>query len=421
MAFAEIKRHPYWEALLSEVHARPIEMIPQVCRLRRLILAMPTEAGGIVRMVDRVADFCARNDHPAPALHGRQHRYHVGERQVTWEFHTEFVSLTWCSPLEDQDSWPREVGLEAASISHVVGGVRVDVIADCTIPERLLPGFNIPSLCLSSIEDGKAQIATDFVADNDGFTRLELAAGSLTPLRRSIIARRLLEIDTYRAMAMLGLPLAREIAPALRTIELELSEVVAMLSDTASSGGLQSPLNRLHSLSVRSGQLTEQLDYRFAASQAYGAILRARLSGLREAQTSLGSTLTNFIGNRVEPALGTCAAMEKRLTVFSAKAERVASLLNVKVGIDIQTQNAAVLDNIAGTARSQFHLQRTVEGLSIIAISYYLIGIVNYLFSGPLEYLHWQKAVVTSIVAPVTVLSVWMMMRRIRKDHCIAD
>jgi uncharacterized membrane-anchored protein len=155
-------------------------------------------------------------------------------------------------------------------------------------------------------------------------------------------------------MALLGLPLAREVSPALRATEIELTDLMESLSEATTSETVQTALTALDALSVRSGQLSERLGYRFAACHAYGDILRTRLAGLRESSTAFGSSLTHYIGNRVDPGLATCAAMEKRLAVLSSKIERAISLLNVRIGVDMQQQNNAVLDNIAQTARSQF-------------------------------------------------------------------
>ena len=139
--------------------------------------------------------------------------------------------------------------------------------------------------------------------------------------------------------------------------------------------------------------------------------------GSRKAPTSLGSSLSSYIGNRVEPALTTCSAIEKRLSVLSDKIERAIGLLNVRIELDVQIQNKAVLETIAQTAQSQFRLQRTVEGLSTIAISYYLLGILSYALAGPLEGLHVEKTMALSISAPFVVLIVWLLVRRVRKAH----
>ena len=402
---------------MDEVHARPVDIIEATCRVRRLVFVMPGRAGAVTDALGRFAEFCSTAGHAVPTPDSRQHGFVASDRQVTWEFHTEFVTVTWRSHLGDKETSPAGLGLEAIGDGLLVGAMRIDVIDDPAIPDQLVPGFNLPSLCLAEIEGGRGQVATDFVPDAARFTRFELAAGGLSPLRRSIIARRLLEVETYRTMALLGLPLARSASPPLREIEIELTRLMDGLSEARTSTDFQHTLATLQELSVRSGRLSERLDYRFAAGKAYGDILRVRLGGLRETSTTRGSTLTHYLGNRVDPGLATCAAMEKRLATLSAKIERAIGLLNVRIGVDSQLQNAAFLDSIARTARSQFLLQRTVEGLSTIAISYYLLGIVSYVFAGPLEELHWSKTMALSLCAPLIVLAVWLMARQVRKSH----
>lgn len=409
--------HPYRAAIMDEVHARPVEIVPPVVRLRRLVFVMPAEAGAMRRVFQNYVGFCEAIGVAPPGPVNRQHSFNVQDRHVTWEFHTEFITITWRGALTDWDNWPADIGLDAVGEGLLIGAMRIDVTDDRTIPERLLPGFNLPSLCLADIDSNKGQVATDFVPDADRYTRFELAVGNLGDLRRSIIVRRLLEIETYRTMALLGLPLARALSPELRVIELELTALMESLSHATTPAAVQQALGALHTLSVRSGQLSERLGYRFAAGHAYGDVLRMRLAGLRESGTSQGSTLAHYIGNRVNPGLATCAAMEKRLEVLSDKIERAVGLLNVRIGVDMQVQNTAVLDRIAATARSQFLLQRTVEGLSTIAISYYLLGIVGYALAGPLGLVHWDKTMALSLAAPVVLLTVWLMVRAIRRSH----
>jgi uncharacterized membrane-anchored protein len=411
--------HPQRAAIMDEVHARPVEIVPEACRVRRLVLVMPGEAGAMQRAFERFAAFRQTAGVAVPQSGTRQYSFETAQRAVTWEFHNEFVTITWRAVSDDQENWPDDIGLDAIGDGTLIGAMRVDVIADATVPERLMPGFNLASLCVSDVENGKAQMATDFVPDAARFTRFEFAAGALTMLRRSILLRRLLEVETYRSMALLGLPLARAASAELREMETELSTVIGDLSDATTPQGAQTVLDALHRLSVRSGQLSERLGYRFAAGRAYGEVLRTRLTGLRESGTNLGSTLTHYIGNRVDPGLATCAAIEQRLQVLSDKIERAIGLLNVRISVDMQVQNAALLDNIARTARSQFLLQRTVEGLSTIAISYYLLGIVSYLLGGPLTELHWDKTWALTIAAPLVVLVVWLMARSVRRAHDI--
>lgn len=409
--------HPDRRAIMAELHARPIDIIAGSARVRRLVFVVSPTPGAMDRIVDRFTRFLAANGVVPPDATARQFATTIGQRVVTWEFHTEFVTLTWRSDLTDRENWPPDIGIEVFSEAALIGAMRVDVMSDATIPERLLPQFALSSLCAVTVENGQAQVVTDFVEDADGYTRFEFAAGGLTPLRRSIVTRRLLEVDTYRTMALLALPLARRISPDLRAAETELTDLTERLPEATTTDGVQRALTALHALSVRSGQISERTGYRFAAAQAYGAILKARLTGLREAETAIGSTISRYLGNRVDPALATCAATEKRLGVLASKIERAIELLNVRIGLDLQIQNQTLLESLASTAQSQFRLQATVEGLSVIAISYYLLGILGYALAGPLERFEVDKALALSIAAPFAVLLVWLFVRTIRRRH----
>ena len=422
--------HPDRQAITEELHARPVDIIDGVARVRRLVFVTPD--GGGDAPIARFNAFCAAHNIEPMPRGVRQTGFTVGTRAVTWEFHTEFVTITWRAPLGDAENWPTDIGLEATGAAGLIAATRIDVIADSDavadfpaldviadseIPARFIPQFNVSSLCVSDVEDGAAQIATDYVTDADGFTRLEFAAGALTALRRSILVRRLLEIDTYRSMAMLALPLARRASPDLASAERDLSALIETLAAATTSESIQAALDALHRLSIRSGQLSERLGYRFAAAKAYGRILEARLEGLREGPTALGSTIGRYLSNRVDPALATCLAIEKRLETLTDKIERAIELLNVRIGLDLQIQNKSVLETIASTAQSQFRLQATVEGLSVIAISYYALGILSYVLAGPLEFAHFDKTLAVSIAAPVTILIVWWAVRRVRRTH----
>lgn len=333
---------------------------------------------------------------------------------MTWELHTEFVTLTWASRPDDDDNWPQCIGLEAFSSEALIAAARVDVIEGGCISDQLLAGFRRASLCASGIEEGRGAVATDFVADADGFTRFEFAAGEIAPLQRAIIVRRLLEIETYRTLALLGLPLARAISPELQGAESRLGTLVEGMVHATTTEQAQAALSALHALSVQAGELVERTSYRFAASHAYGEVLRARLGALAERPLPGATSLARYLGNRIDPALATCRAVEKRQAALAGKMERATELLNTRISLDIQAQNKAVLGTIADTARSQYRLQKTVEGLSTIAISYYLLGILGYVLNGVSEFAHLSKPVLLAVAAPFVLLAVWMMIRSIR-------
>lgn len=406
--------HPFRQAVLDEVHARPIEFVACPARVRRVALLLPHSPNAVAEAHRLFSEWCAEAGHACPAAHARQHSYDAGGRHVTWELHTEFVTLTWAGLLNDQENWPDDIGLEAFEAEMLIAAARIDVIDGATVPEHILAGFQRASLCSSKIEENQGEVATDFVTDSDGFTRFELAAGDIGALRRAIIVRRLLEIETYRALALLGLPLARSVSPDLRGTESKLGAVVESLVYATTTDQAQTALSALHALSVKAGELVEKTSYRFAASRAYGEVLRARLKGLGERPLPAASTLERYLGNRIDPALATCLAVEKRQSALADKIDRATELLNTRISLDIQTQNKEVLRTIADTARSQFRLQRTVEGLSTIAITYYLLGILAYVLNGVSEFAAVSKPLVIAAAAPLIMFAVWQLIRSVR-------
>ena len=407
--------HPWRRIVADEVHARPIALMPASGRVRRVAMQLPQRADAVGVAQAAFAAWC--NGAGVTPPQGRQHSFEVRGYRVTWELHTEFVTLTWIAPLSDAEAWPEGIGLEALADFPLMVQTRVDLIAEAAVPERLIPTFSLPSLSVSTIEDGRGQIATDFVPDKDGFTRIEFAAAGISDIRRGVVVRRLLEIDTYRVFALMGLPLARELSPELSAAEADLGRELELLAGVDTIEQSHAALDTLHALSVRAGQLAEKTAYRFAASFAYDEVLDLRLERLGEDTVGYASTLRRYLGNRIEPAIATCRAFEKRQAALASKLDRAIGLLNTRIGLDMQMQNRSVLSRISDTAQSQYRLQRTVEGLSVIAISYYALGILSYVLTGAEEVAHFSKPLAVALAAPVVILLVWVGVRMVQRRH----
>ena len=64
----------------------------------------------------------------------------------------------------------------------------------------------------------------------------------------------------------------------------------------------------------------------------------------------------------------------------------------------------------------QLRLQQTVEGLSVLAISYYAIGIIGYIMKPVMPYLPGlDSSSLLGMAAPAIVLAVWYFVRRLRR------
>ena len=408
--------HPDREMAQAEIHARPISQIAKPARVRRIafLLGQDAQAAQAARL--RVAAFCVDAGVAPPDASARRFSFETGPRRVTWELHTEFYTVTWIAPYDDAEPWPPGIGLEAVGSDRIVVAVRIDVVAAETIPPSALSGFDELSLCYSFIEGGVAQLATDFVVDDQGFTRYELAAGTVGPNLLGSIVRRVLEIETYRVLALIGISLGRSVSPQLSRLEARLTEAMEGIGVATTASDSHATLETMHELQVAAAHTVEQTRYRFAASQAYGDILRQRLINLDEHRNGEYRTLQRYLDHRVNPALATFRALEQRQAALFEQMARSTALLGTRISLDIQTQNRTILETISHTAKSQYELQGTVEGLSTIAISYYLLGIIGYALHVLEPTYEHQKTIAIAVLAPLIVLVVWLRMKRIHKN-----
>jgi uncharacterized membrane-anchored protein len=299
----------------------------------------------------------------------------------------------------------------------VISGVRIDIRTWDARAERLIESFDPASLCYSLVEGGKAAVATDFCQDGDGLTRILLLDGGLTSARVGALAQRLLDVETYRTLAMLGLPLAQSLSPRIRRIEDRLAQLTGAMrsGERRDSEGL---LNELTELAAELEADAAASLYRFGASRAYHGIVDERLAALGEEAVPGYDTWSGFLQRRVAPAMRTCRSIEERQANLSRKLARAATLLRTWVDVEVERQNRDLLGSMNRRAKLQLRLQQTVEGLSVAAVSYYVVGLAGYLAKGVAELgLPLKPAQATAIVVVPVVLAVWWLVRRIRRHH----
>jgi uncharacterized membrane-anchored protein len=384
----------------AETHARPVPPLAGPATIRRVAFMSADGGPDLALLQRRIADLASIPGDKAAGV--RQLAFKRDGHAIVWEMHNEFATLTWKSQLGDTNIWPKGIGLELHANVALVSATRIDVIDDDSIEPARLAQLAENSLCHSAIYGGQARISTDFVADADRFVNFVVAARSCGTQRRGVIVRRLLEVETYRCFALLGLPVARQVGGRVQGYEHGLAAIMAEIGEGSTPEAHQMSLQALHKLSVEVGQTVEETSFRFAATQAYGQIIAERLSRLGEAPIGESTTIQRYLDNRVQPALATCRAMEKRLTELGTKVQRSIELLDATITVAIQTQN-------------QYRLQETVEGLSIIAISYYALGILGYVAEGLHQFAPVDKPVLLTVLAPLVILVVFLCIRRLRR------
>jgi uncharacterized membrane-anchored protein len=371
--------------------------------------------------VSDLARFCAAHGAQAPAEGARHHVIALGGAELRWERHTEFVTLTLSvePPADDPFRPPKNSSL-AAFLPRVPGELVVAtrlalVPAGSDGPD--VAAFDRASLCMSSMDGGNAVVATDFRPDESGFTRILIEDRGLGAERAGALVQRLLEVETYRTLALFALPEARRLAPLMGEIEKYLARLTAGMREASGYDSSRRLLDQLIAVSAEIESESAAVAYRFGATHAYEEIVWLRLKAVREERISGFGTVESFLARRMKPAMRTCRAVEDRLADLSRKLARTAQLLRTRVDIELESQNRSLLESMNRRARLQLRLQRTVEGLSVAAVSYYVVSLIGYLARGGEDVFGWPLDPVRVMAAavPVVLVAVWVMVRRIRR------
>ena len=321
-------------------------------------------------------------------------RVDLGAFRIRWELHTEFVSWTFTvipagdalskdgrAPMTALEAVPRDwlaaLPGECLCALHLwVAGKR-----DGNADPALCNWLREESLVASVVANDQGEVYTDFAIHADGFSRMLLVAEALSPQRLGRIVQQLLEIETYRMAALLGLPAARDASATLVSAELELAELAQAIrvSNRDAEPVLLDRLTRL------AGQVEGQYaatHSRFSASSAYFELVDRRIQDIGESRLGGLQTIGEFMERRLSPARSTCAWAARRQNALSERVSRMSNLLRTRVEIEQQQNNQALLAAMNRRGDLQLRLQSTVEGLSVAAITYYIVGLVSYLAKG---------------------------------------
>ncbi|RIA56734.1 putative membrane-anchored protein [Dichotomicrobium thermohalophilum] len=416
--------HPHRQALNDEVHARPPEELVAPTRLSFLALAVDAEQRK--QNFDLMCELAQSAGVPPPEAGANHYSADLGGFRLKSEQHTEFMRFMFTVPGEESGPFAepaiREVPQEW--LSRLAGDV---LVATHVI---FLPGGDAPRdyeriseemfdgnpLVGSAVGGGVGRAYTDFRIRPDGFSRLFLEDHGLTRRQAGRTVQRILEIDTYRMLALLTFPLAKQLAPELGEAEQRLAEITTALV-SATRTNEPELLDRLTKLQAEITSRRADNDYRFTAASAYYTLVQSRIRELREQRIPGLQTFEEFVGRRLAPAINTCQTVAERQASLSDKVAQATQLLSTRVDIERQTQNQSLLESMDKRAKMQLMLQQTVEGLSVAAISYYLVSLVGYAAEGIVKGtgVPANPDVIMAISIPIVVFGVWQVVRRARK------
>lgn len=411
--------------LSNEWHARPtISLAPpfrctHVVQLRR--------EGSLAKSRREFAAFCSEFGQTGPADGARHHAAEIGSCLVKWEGHTEAVSHTIFVPGNGKPFFSESAidflpeSQRSELVDRMFFGVQIEVIQ----PEDEQDPFGYElskSLLGSNVIYGgwmsarTAAVWSSFKLDARGFIRLVIVDLERNEERLSRLLQRLLDLETYRMLAMLALPVAREVMATLGSLEPELDGVMRSLADERVEADHEQSLGRISSVAARVEHIASANAYRFAAARAYSSIVERRASEVDDEVLGDHQRYTNFLLRSFQPAMRTCDAAERRLQDLAQRVSRAAGMLDTMVDLVKKRQNQEILESMAQSSRLQVKLQQAVEGFSIVAISYYGVGLLAYgLKTAKAAGWSVDPDLLAGAAAPVVLAAVWLTIRRVRR------
>lgn len=316
---------------------------------------------------------------------------------LIWERHTEFTRYTIIQNLPGEVIWGQ--AFPDLSTAVATGSEWLESIPGKTITAIQLvilkEGMDDPRalrhaklwLGDSSLIGAKmgrtatghphSHLMSNLRIDAQGFERvLVLASPETSPNRAGRIAQRILELETYRMMALLSLPVAKSLGSKLAQTEVQLVEITQRLEKKVDADEVL--LKDLAGLAVQVESATAEHSYRFSAARAYNAIVLERISEMRESPLSGMQSVGEFMQRRLAPAMATVNATSDRLGNLAQRISRASALLRTRVEIVAEQHNQQLLEKLTRGQALQLRLQSTVEGLSIAAITYYVVSLALY-------------------------------------------
>ncbi len=435
---------PQRAQLYNELHARPAAHI----ELPALVVLIAVLNDGVSRSAE-LAHLQLLPGHAQLVLSDLDAnflRLQLDGYSLKWERHSEFTRYSLVLPLpagthlepagtllgQDPAQLRSALGLNAAWLSAIPG----QTIAAVDLWMLGVPWDNKASLLdaanqwmradvgnhgtpvLASLlgRDSHTMAVCDFQLRSDGRERmLVLAPAHCSPLRAGRVAQRLLEIETYRLMALRGLPEAKLLTPQLAQWEDQLAQLSADLVNQSLPD--EPLLGQLVALAAAVEKAITSHAYRFSATQAYNDIVRQRLAEIREHSVASTQTLGAFLHRRLDPAMATVNATQRRLTELSQRIARTSALLRTRVDIATERQNQQLLEKLTRGQQLQLRLQATVEGLSIAAVSYYAVSLLLYAGKAlKAAGVPINPEIATGALIPLVIATVWFVTRRIHRS-----
>ena len=418
-----MNHHPLKDSLIDELHNRPFPVVAMPAQVSSLVFL---HAGERQLELDKLTYLANRHNVPAPDENADCYYQSFPLFDLRWEFHNEFSTYTVIRHCDTPESlgenifslvdtdWVENLGGQLIAANHIdlrsaaMSPPTAELVSDQSDGQRMVGG---------KIYDGCATIWTSVQTQKDGFIRTLVIDEGMDSAQAGRVIRNLLEIAAYRSMTLLALPTARQLMPEVRQLEQRLVETNNKLNDIVTLEDEQNLMDELISEATQLEKLVADHNFRFSATEAYFNLTESRLDMLREQKMPAIRTLKQFHARRFIPAFNTCMSVVKRKENLSKRISRTSELLHLRLQLSLEAQNQKLLSSMDNRSELQLRLQQTVEGLSVVAMTYYSMKLIELLLKPvPLAtFMPVSQGMALAILTPVVFFGAMMVMVRIRK------
>lgn len=418
-----IPNHSLRTQLANEVHARPYELLTAPVQASHL--AILADESLLPQERQAITVLCERFDVAPPAPTARHYSADMGMFRLKWERHTEFSTYTFfhAAPFSQPFKDPAITQVPREWLERLPGEL-LAAIHVALIPsdypkseiEELAIHFASNTVTGSSVAGGAAEVWTDFHIHADGFSRFLVQDNSLRSRQAGRLIQRLYEVEQYRMLALLAFPLAQQYGQALGRLDQALNSLTSKIVDIDNLEDERQALEELTHLAAEVEQISSTTSYRFSAAAAYYDIVHQRLDDLREERIEGIQMLHEFMERRLAPAMHTCYSVNERIQTLAKRITRASTLLRTRVDVSMEGQTKDLLKSMDRRAYLQLRMQETVEGLSVVVLSYYLMGLIGYgLKAAKSAGLPINVELGTGIAIPLVIGAVFFGVRRLKR------
>ncbi|MEO1889835.1 MAG: DUF3422 domain-containing protein [Cycloclasticus sp.] len=415
--------HPLRHKLFNETHARPYAEIESPVQVSHMVLLTGEMSPKLE--CDHLKVLAEQFAVTPPLDNATHYDANFGRFSLRWEKHTEFSSYSFyankhcaqpfsCKAIDEvPEQWLNNIVGELLVAQHIDIVSSNEITLDQTSISAL---FQEDSLVGSYVSGTAAQAWTDFRLKKDGFSQVLVINECLTSHTTSRLIQHLLELETYRMLALLGYPLVSKYRKQIGQMGQRLTDLTQKLTDTSTIEEERILLEELTSMEANIERLIAATSYRFSATKAYESIVMDRLQRIRESRVEGRQMISRYLERRFQPAMHACESTSSRLESLSVRIARASQILMARVDLALESQNQDVLNSMNKRAKLQLRLQETVEGLSIAAITYYIVGLTSYLGKAIKAIgLPMNVDLFVGASIPVVLIGVWFGVRRVKK------